>query len=376
MPPFSSLPRYSELDFNKNRVDMHALNYYLSRRLLLIHKMKPGQEIPLDAMTQQFDRPDGLERLVQWLGGNQRELDPAEIDRELHTSTKILLDDEKVLMAFKAGRDSTLFTNLRVVIIDVQGLIGTKVEYHSIPYKSIRAWSVETAGVWDQDTELNLYTRNRWSMAKIEMDFRTGKADIAQINRFFSSLIIGLPTDAKMDFGKKNYSSGNREANPINKGSFGLLNNSTEIDAAEIEMKLRSDPALLLNEENVLRAFQSGRDIDVYTDRRMIIIDTKGITGKRVKYKSIPLKYIHGFEFETAGHMDRDAEIYCYTDIADIQSEQYPRIVPCLRTKQSLLVKHTDIYEIGKLFTDLLIFNDEKQQPMEEPEIDLGEYWK
>jgi hypothetical protein len=184
----------SELDFNKNRVDMNVLNYYLSRRLLLIHKMEPGTTIPLDALTQEHARPGGFERLFQWLGGDQRELDPAAIDLELHTSTKILLDDEKVLMAFKAGRDTSLFTNLRVITIDVQGLTGAKVEYTSIPFKSIRAWSVETAGVWDRDTELNLYTRNRWTLAKVEMDFRTGKADIAQINKFFSSIIIGLPS--------------------------------------------------------------------------------------------------------------------------------------------------------------------------------------
>jgi hypothetical protein len=97
--------------------------------------------------------------------------------------------------------------------------------------------------------------------------------------------------------------------------------NSWEIDASKIEEKLRSDPCLLLDEENVLRAFQPGRDIDIYTNRRMIIIDTKGLTGKRVKYKSIPLNRIHGFEFEIAGHLERDAEIYLYTDIAKVESE-------------------------------------------------------
>ena len=58
-------------------------------------------------------------------------------------------------------------------------------------------------GVWDQDTELNLHTKNRWHMAKIEMDFRTGKADIQQINRFLSALIIGKPTDKKVDLYRK-----------------------------------------------------------------------------------------------------------------------------------------------------------------------------
>jgi len=201
------------------------------------------------------------------------------------------------------------------------------------------------------------------------MDFRTGKADIAQINRFLSALIIGLPSDSKVDFGAKNYSSGNREATPIQGGSFGMLDNCREIDALEIDKKLRSDPALLLNEEKVVRAFQSGRDVDVYTNRRMIIIDTKGLSGKRVKYKSIPYHQIHGYEFETAGHMDRDAEIYLYTEISDVVSERYPRVVNKFRTKQSLLVKKIDIYEIGMFFTEQVLFGESKYA--EEPEVVL-----
>ena len=191
--------------------------------------------------------------------------------------------------------------------------------------------------MWDTDTELKLYTRNRWSLAKVDMDFRTGKADIAQINRFLSALIIGLPSDSKVDFGAHNVASGQREAHPIEASSFGILDNSSEIDAAKIEKKLRNDPLLLLDEEKVLRAFQSGRDVDVYTTRRLISIDTKGLSGKRVSYKSIPYREVWGFEFETAGHLDRDAEIYLHTDISKVCMEEYPRVVDSLTTKQSLL---------------------------------------
>jgi len=228
---------------------------------------------------------------------------------------------------------------------------------------------VETAGALDRDTELKLYTRNRWNLARVDMDFRTGKADIAQINRFLSALIIGIPTDAKVDFGPKDYGSGNRVSNPITGSSLGILDNSWEIDAHEMDTKLRSDPPLLLDEEKVFRAFQSGRDIDVYTNRRIIKIDTKGLTGKRVNFMSVPLKDITGYEFETAGHMDRDAEVYCYTDIADVVSEKHPREVPLLMTKQSLLVKDIDIFGVGKFFTDHILFGKEKYAV--EPEIVL-----
>ena len=100
---------HSEIDFNKNKVDMTALNYYLSHRLVMSRqKMERGAPIPIQSMTGNFEKPSmGFEALLQKLGGDQREVDPEAIDHELRTSTKILLDDEHVLMAFKAGRDTS-----------------------------------------------------------------------------------------------------------------------------------------------------------------------------------------------------------------------------------------------------------------------------
>jgi hypothetical protein len=94
-------------------------------------------------------------------------------------------------------------------------------------------------------------------------------------------------------------------------------------------------------------------------------------------HKLIPLKHVHGAKFETAGHLDRDAEIYCFTDIADIKREEFPRKVNCLVTKWSVPFKNADIcYETGKLFMDLVIFSDNDQHYLEEPGLDLGKYYK
>lgn len=112
----------SELDFNKNCVDLFKIKYYLTRRIMEINKLELGAPIELEALTSASPDPKGFERLFQWLGSDQRELDPTELDVEFHTNTKILLDNEKVLMAFKAGRDISLFTNLRIMTIDVQGV--------------------------------------------------------------------------------------------------------------------------------------------------------------------------------------------------------------------------------------------------------------
>ena len=361
----------SELDFNKNLVDLFKLKYYLSRRILNINKMERGAPIDLVALTSASPNPQGFERLFQWLGGDQRELDPNELDQEFHTNTKILLDDEKCLMAFKAGRDVSIFTNLRVMIIDVQGLVGCKVEYTSVPMRSITAYSVESAGIWDRDSELNLYTRNRWHVAKIDMDFRSGKTDIMQIQKLLSGFVIGLPTDSKLVFGPKNLAIHERDAVGWNSLAAGFFDNSKEVDAGEIDVKLHDDVPMLLEEETVLRAFKQARDMFVYTNRRFLIIDTKGLSGQRVKYKTIPYRYMKAVEFETAGHLDRDAEIYTYTTISDIHNNGIPRRVALLRTKQSILVKHTDIYEIGKLLVDYVIFGKKPRTDLEEPEIEV-----
>jgi hypothetical protein len=353
--PFSFHLFHSELDFNKNLVDLTKLKYYLSKRILEINKMEHGAPIPMEKLTNQFDRPEGFERLFQWLGGDQREIDPDELDQQLHTTTPILLDDEKCIMAFKAGRDMSIFTNLRIMQLDVQGLSGQKIEYSSVPLRNIRAFAVESAGVWDRDTEANFYTRNRWDMGKVEMDFRTGKADIMQIQKLLSTVVCGLPNDPHVNFGPKNY--GNAKAKPVTANSFAaaFFDNSKEVDAAEMNTVLHSDPPLLLEEETVLRAFKQARDMFIYTDRRMIIIDTKGLSGKRTKYKSVPYKHMDGFEIETAGHLDRDAEIYLHCNITNVDT-----------IKQSILVKHTDIYDMHKLCTDHTLFGAKYE---EEPDI-------
>lgn len=335
-----------------------------------INKLERGAPIGLEALTSASPDPKGFERLFQWLGGDQRELDPTELDVEFHTNTRILLDDEKCLMAFKAGRDVTLFTTIRVMTIDVQGLVGCKIEYTSIPYRSIHAYSVESAGMWDRDSELNLHTRNRWELAKIEMDFRSGKTDIMQIQKLLTGFIVGLPTDSKIVFGPKNYGNHEKQAVGLNSIAAGFFDNSTEIESSELDAKLHFDVPMLLEEEKILRAFRQARDLFVYTNRRFLIVDTKGLTGQRVKYKTIPYKHVDGFEFETAGHLDRDAEVYAYTTITHIHHRGIPRVVDVLRTKQSILVKNTDIYEIGKLLLDHTVFGEKPKEEVE-PEIEI-----
>lgn len=50
-----------------------------------------------------------------------------------------------------------VFTNKRLILVDKQGVTGKKIEYHSIPYKSITHFSIETAGSFDLDAEFKIW---------------------------------------------------------------------------------------------------------------------------------------------------------------------------------------------------------------------------
>jgi hypothetical protein len=70
--------------------------------------------------------------------------------------------------------------------------------------------------------------------------------------------------------------------------------------------------------------------------------------------------------------LDRDAELYAYTTISNIELNGIPRSVGLLRNKQSILVKSTDIYEMGKLMADHTIFGEKPRTDTdEEPEIEV-----
>jgi hypothetical protein len=70
---------------------------------------------------------------------------------------QLLIDNEEIEMGFKLIRDTFIFTNKRLILVDVQGLTGSKMEYKSIAYKSITRFSIETAGTFDLDAELKIW---------------------------------------------------------------------------------------------------------------------------------------------------------------------------------------------------------------------------
>lgn len=123
--------------------------------------------------------------ILDGLLGHGSEIDPAQLQRKLHG---VLIHEETVQLAFKVIRDFFVFTEKRFILVDVQGITGSKVEYMSIPYRAIVRFSVETAGTFDLDAELKIWVSG--SQAPIEKTLKKG-TDVRGIQRALAAAVLG-----------------------------------------------------------------------------------------------------------------------------------------------------------------------------------------
>ncbi|MBC5774383.1 PH domain-containing protein [Pontibacter sp. KCTC 32443] len=108
--------------------------------------------------------------LLSGLMGHASEVSIEKLSAEFQP---ILLDNEQIEKAYKLIRDMLVFTNKRLIVVNKQGLTGSKVDYQSIPYSSIKMFSKETAGMMDFDAELKIWLTGE-STPTIKQDFRKG----------------------------------------------------------------------------------------------------------------------------------------------------------------------------------------------------------
>lgn len=121
---------------------------------------------------------------MDWMGDNAKQIDAKDAETYFKTKFPILLRDEFVEIVFKSGRDFTVFTNLRLLKVDVKGMTGKKVEFLTIPYGSIDAFAVQTAGKFmDRDTEMKLHLSKLGDYSKITQDFAKDNANLWAIQK-------------------------------------------------------------------------------------------------------------------------------------------------------------------------------------------------
>ena len=93
-------------------------------------------------------------RILQRAIGNASPLDLA---RLVNRFDFVFLEHERPELAYSLIRDVIVLTDRRYIEIDAQGVRGKKIEYFSVPYNRISAFSVETAGALDLDGELKIW---------------------------------------------------------------------------------------------------------------------------------------------------------------------------------------------------------------------------
>ena len=92
--------------------------------------------------------------LLDGMLGNASKVDAEKVAPEFD---RVLAPGERIEHAYQLIRDYFVFTDKRLVLVNKQGLTGSKAEYHSIPYKSITHFSIETGGTLDLDAELKIW---------------------------------------------------------------------------------------------------------------------------------------------------------------------------------------------------------------------------
>ncbi|CAM3033416.1 PH domain-containing protein [Vibrio rarus] len=99
---------------------------------------------------------------------------------------KFIIEGESIIAAFKSVRDQVIFTNKRVIAANVQGITGSKVDYTSLPFSKVNAFSVESSGTFDLDCEIELYLSE---VGCVRFEIR-GSFDVVQFNRVISEYVL------------------------------------------------------------------------------------------------------------------------------------------------------------------------------------------
>ena len=98
----------------------------------------------------------------------------------------LLIEGESIMSSFKTVRDMVIFTNKRIIAVNVQGITGKKKDFTSLPYSKIQAFSIESAGSFDLDVELELWFSG---LGKVRFEFSSW-FDVKDFNRFLGSYIL------------------------------------------------------------------------------------------------------------------------------------------------------------------------------------------
>ncbi|PJJ07700.1 PH (Pleckstrin Homology) domain-containing protein [Flavobacterium sp. 1] len=116
--------------------------------------------------------------------GNASEVNTENLSKEFEP---LLIEGERIEKGYKVIKDMFVFTNKRLILVEKQ-LVGSKVDYLSIPYSSIKKFSKESAGILDMDAELKIWLAGE--DAPISKQFGKGGNNINEVYQILSQHIL------------------------------------------------------------------------------------------------------------------------------------------------------------------------------------------
>jgi hypothetical protein len=124
--------------------------------------------------------------VIDFSNGSVFKLSPCSADEIGPAVAPLMIPGEQFVATFKAVRDFVVFTDKRLIAVNVQGITGKKRDFTSLPYSKIQAFSIETAGTFDLDAELDLWFSG---LGKVRLEFK-GSADIRQLGHMIASYVL------------------------------------------------------------------------------------------------------------------------------------------------------------------------------------------
>ena len=202
--------------------------------------------------------------MMNFLGNNYTEYDVIEREEKVSGKTPDLLDpSEHIKYAYKSrggkGRNSCSFTSNRIIIKDKQGITGQMTLYLSIPYDTIQAWSIDTPGGFDIDSNAKLQVHAH-GFGTYKMDLFKD-ANFFQLNLFLSEMVLtrgkGSDPDVAVEAMRMDGFPPVSEEDQKTSLFDRIGSNADQIDTEYMERYLRSDKyPVLLPDEKVDLAFK------------------------------------------------------------------------------------------------------------------------
>jgi hypothetical protein len=124
--------------------------------------------------------------VIDFSNGSVFKLSPCGLDEIAPAVAPLIVPGEQFVASFKAVRDFVVFTDKRLIAVNVQGITGKKRDFTSLPYSKIQAFSIETAGTFDLDAELDLWFSG---LGKVRLEFK-GSADIRQLGQMIATYVL------------------------------------------------------------------------------------------------------------------------------------------------------------------------------------------